>query len=469
MKRKLVIGTLMLTMISSLVACGDNSETHSDKTTETTIESDANNTEETSKNAQDVMQDLIEDNIKTEGLKEAIKDLHPTYEKCTKDVSSYWFYNEGIVLDKPFEEMTNIKEVQLTEWAGPNAEDIDDEITNTYATLTEVLDNPVVYSSMVNGEVDLRILFEGQENSKTLNIKIPESNCFYNLPYDNAKVKLAYVKDCSKGISYMGSNKSTPSSMLSSAFGFEIKEDATLGDALNHLRDLWGEPSGIKCSDQWGMYSVYWIFDNGYLGIDLAGVASKTPYISSISYHFDGADEALDFVRTNYISSDSTDYWVDRPEFEEETTTKSEIEVNTPEDIVLVFGDKTITLTKDNYKDIFSLLGVEPNNENKNGYYITNINGSLYQGIKLEDNKLTIKMPVFESMNKDFEISILGLDAYCDYDDRYAVLGEYSDIGDRFSGSTYIKYNDVPFEGVERIQFECYKCGSTDVTIIWQD
>ena len=476
MRKKLVSMLLVVSMVA-LVGCGSDKKSDGGKKDNQSTSATENGTGDS---AGDQLQDFVEDNINGENVDAAIAKLNPTYKVNTKDVSEYYFANPNISIGKSFMEMTNVSSVSFEEWVGYNEDDLYESVTNEYASLEEINDRyllekddeqiDIVFSEGANffdedklAVYDINAKFDGGQYIEA-----------YDWHDDGRVMKLKDVLAGGGTVTYgvhaqeLHSKEITPTIQLKEVFNIDFEGNAE--ESMLHLKELWGEPSAIECSKNWGITYVYWIFESDTIvHFELNSVMSDETNIGSVYITWTDSAKRMEEINTEYISEEYDDqYWYKRADVPKPDTSEEIYPANLPQDIVLTFGDKSVVITKDNWQNIFAELGVTPNNADGNGYYLdATYPGKKSQGVVVTSNKLEIKMPNFAGMN-EAEISVFGLTPQSTGYDMYEVFGSEYSYEDSFGEYTYYRYDDLIYEGVSKIEIHFYSTGSKVVEIWWE-
>lgn len=470
MRKKLVSMLLVVSMVA-LVGCGSDKKSGGDKkdgqTAATTEASDA-----------DKLQDFMQDNINGENVDAAIAKLNPTYKVNTKDVSEYYYSNPNISLGKSFMEMPNISSITLEHWEGYNEENAFRSSDFEYSSLEEIADKYILEED----EEQLDIFFSEGANirnedfSGLYNSTISFSGGEYIDPYNaykNEKVmKFGDILENGGSITSardaysMNPGVVSPTIQLKELFNIDFEGNAE--ESLLHLKELWGEPSAIKCSKAWGITDVYWIFESDVvICFELNSIMSDETNIGAVYFTWTDSEKRMEKINTQYVDPEYDDqYWYKRADAPQEETKYESYPANLPENIVVTLGDKSVVVTKDNWKNIFAELGVTPNAEDR---YNLDADFTVKEprGIEIYDDKLIIYLPNLVG-TYETELSVFGINAENTIKDVYKVFGTDVSYTSEYPDYTYYKYKEIPYEGVEAVQFVSYDVGSLAVEIWWE-
>lgn len=474
MKKKLV-SLLLVASLVAMTGCG-GSDKNPESNGETNQSVDSTETG-SSNSAADDLQDFVEDNINGENVDSAISKLNPTYKVNTTDISMYYVMNPNVSLGKSFMDITNIAKVKLEQWKGYSEEGSKSSTDFEYTSLQEIMDKYVMEDD--DEQLDLEF-----DDGKTFsNVTVSFSGGEYVDPYNAYSNKLVMkfgdVLANGGSLTYavgayeLHPKEVSPTILLSDVFNIDFEGNAE--ESLLHLKELWGEPSAIRCSKNWGITTVFWIFECDItVSLELNSVMSDEANIGTVYVTWTDSEEKMKNINTQYVDPEYSDmYWyqrADAPIVEEEYETYP---ANLPENIVITLGDKSVVVNKDNWKNIFVELGVTPNAEDGDRYNLdtefkSDIIMKQLRGIEIYDKKLIIYLPNLVG-TYETELAAFGINAENTLEDIFKVFGsDVSYVDFDSPDHDYYKYKELPYDGVEAIQFIEYDAGSRVIEIWWE-
>ena len=474
MKKKLVSLLLVASLVAMTGCGGSDKKPESNGETNQSVDS----TETGSSNsAADDLQDFVEDNINGENVDSVISKLNPTYKVNTTDISMYYVMNPNVSLGKSFMDITNIAKVKLEQWKGYSEEGSKSSTDFEYTSLQEIMDKYVMEDD--DEQLDLEF-----DDGKTFsNVTVSFSGGEYVDPYNAYSNKLVMkfgdVLANGGSLTYavgayeLHPKEVSPTILLSDVFNIDFEGNAE--ESLLHLKELWGEPSAIRCSKNWGITTVFWIFECDItVSLELNSVMSDEANIGTVYVTWTDSEEKMKNINTQYVDPEYSDmYWyqrADAPIVEEEYETYP---ANLPENIVITLGDKSVVVNKDNWKNIFTELGVTPNAANGERYNLdeeikSDVVMKQLRGIEIYDKKLIIYLPNLVG-TYETELAAFGINAENTLEDIFKVFGsDVSYVDFDSPDHDYYKYKELPYDGVEAIQFIEYDAGSRVIEIWWE-
>lgn len=475
MRKKLVSMLLIASMVALIGCGGSDKKTDGGKPNSQSVDATETSSEvsETDKS-----QDLEEDKSEGESF---IAKLNPTYEINKTDVSEYYFVNPNISIGKPFLEITNVSSVTLKEWNGYDEKNAYKSSDKEYASLEDISDKYLLEGDYE--QIDIKFSEGGNIDNKemlgvygiTASFNYGESVKAYEYRNDASIMKLKDILagggtvSYGKDVSEINSDAMASTIQLKDVFNIDFEGNAE--ESLIHLKELWGEPSAIRCHKNIGMADVYWVFDSDTaVTIEVHGIMSDKPTIRVVYLTWYDSEKRMENINTQYVDLENDNYyWYKRADVPMQETKEESYSANLPEDIVLTFDDKSMVITKDNWKNVFAELGIPPNNEEGNGYYLeSEYPGIRSQGIECTADKLIIKMPNFAGMNKT-AISVLGLTSESTLLDIKKIFGSEPSYKDDGFGEYFMyRYEELNYEGVSKVEISLYNTGSIIVEIFWE-
>ena len=481
MRKKLVSMLLVVSMVA-LVGCGSDKKSDGGKKDNQSTSATESGTGDS---AADQLQDFMQDNINGENVDAAIAKLNPSYKVNTTDVSEYYVMNPNVSIGKSFMDITNISKVTLEQWNGYKEEGSKGSSDYEYTSLEEIMDKYIMEED--DEQIDL-VFSEGaninnQDYSTFSNVTVSFSGGEYIDPYNaysNEHVmKFGDVLENGGSISYyvgaydLHPKEVAPTIQLNEVFNIDFEGNAE--ESLLHLKELWGEPSAIQCSKSWGITDVYWIFESDTIVcIELNSVMSNEANIGAVYVTWTNSEKRMEKINTQYVDPEYDDnYWYQREDVPYVEDEYESYPANPPENIVVTLGDKSVVVTKDNWKNIFAELGVEPNAANGQRYNLeeeikSDIIMKQARGIEVDYKKLIIYLPNLVG-TYETELAVFGINAENEVQDIFKVFGsDVSYVDTDSPDHTYYKYKELPYEGVEAVQFVEFDAGSRRIEIWWE-
>ena len=458
MKRQKLLVAICLTAALLFTGCGDDEVKENGNASQTTSGEKENDNSSSNSDSDDAI--IGKDDEEGEGLlAKLLKELNPTYETNTTDVSAYYVCNENITLDKNISELEGVAGFKASVFD----ESFEEEVEAEYAGWDELKDKYIK-----NDGASIGIVFEdGTECEKVEAFEVSNLDEYHDIvgTHSTAVTFEEVEKNGKFGIENYSSNGIKD---LSEHIGANIDGTKTITEQILHLKDKWGEPSIIASASAYASATIYWCFEKTAVGVTVMEIDGWDDLrVTSVDVRWAGYASVLAEVAKDY----DEDEFKGNPEINLEddvdtndTDEKNEsvtYEPNLPSQVLLSYNGKSTTIFGKKASDILNELGFVEGEDYEGGnysgkavytscYYTPSNSYSLALDEKIYDEELKlwgIRLDYVIGVNVP-EISLMGVKQGDTPDDFYKIFGTCDNISEIEADNEYYYHYEVTIEGV---------------------
>lgn len=413
MKKKIILGTLVLAMMGNIVACGTNEKINNN----TTSESVTNSEELTSSTETSSKEETTKDD--TDPLTELLKEFEATNAVNTTDVSGYYFKNSNIVFNVKFDELQNIEslktEIYKSDYSGTESD-------VTFSSWNELKDE---FDENEDYNYNIDVAFKDGSAITVGNRKLrcfPDIDKYYVYCKDHKSAYCQTFETLMNNGAFKISDDMLYNSLdLTSYVNIGLEEDSDVSTQLLKLKELWGNPSIVESNSAYSRIS--WCFGNTSFTITAMGILDDI-IISGVEYSWTTYEQMYDFITEKKYDGYT------------EAEPQEIYEPNLPEKALMTYGNVSVPLINNSFKDVYELMDSfellegtsydTPDYADIKYWYVPG--DSIIANLQIDDcndgtgNVKEVSIYFKEGLNLP-EISILGISASSTLDDIFKIFG----------------------------------------------